>query len=407
MKNPLILLGATATLFLACNVDWSDLSMPEQVKVATTPGLYLPLTKNLFSGEFEKYSPEKLINDKLSPGKVKEMIGNNMSGITVSTYKDPSDPDAALTYLLRYPLAEMPYDLSQYMASLEIEAPSISLNVGNGISAPPPGTPLPSPIPFPSVNVDIRDMANLVSSLTYTEFGIKIAGNFERGMEVHITDSNAPANGGFDLTSTGVYKSDGYTHFVKSNGTWKPSKSYASLIIIDMTLTHYPNAPVDSSGNITIQPEFILDWTEVIVNPGDIEKLEGELPLDFFELGQTLNGITFPAGSVEAYLYTSGLPQSTAAITLKSITITPSSVMHTLVDQAPLRESNAPELPSDGSPYMEPIPPSSLTDPPPLGAIDLTDTLNSSLSGEVKLSYIVEMGQITLNNGDRNGAISA
>ncbi|MDR1219088.1 MAG: hypothetical protein LBK73_05695 [Treponema sp.] len=392
MKKALMSLGVTAVLFLACNVQWSDLTMPEQVKVETTPGLYLPLTSNLFSGEFERYSPEKLIDEKLSPGKVKEMIGGNMSGITVSTYKDPGDPNAPLTYLLRYPLAEMPFDLSQYIMNLELEAPSISLDVGSGMPLAP-GAQLPKPIAFPPVEADIRDMANLISSLTYTRFGIRIAGNFEDALTVSITDGNTAANGGFEMTSTGTYNAkDNYTDFVSSSGTWKPSKDHAALTIA-MTLTKYPSTVSD--GKLTIAPEFVLDWDTAIVNPGDSGILEGELPLDFHSLGETLNGIRFPDDSIKAYLYTSGLPDSDAKITLTSIGASSSNI---LVNEKNLAEAFAPDLPTDDAPYMELIPPSSLADTPdnPGGAIDLTSTLNASLSGEVTLNYTLEMGSLTL-----------
>ncbi|MDR1073621.1 MAG: hypothetical protein LBL45_08095 [Treponema sp.] len=392
MKKPLMSLGVTAVLFLACNVQWSDLTMPEQVKVETTPGLYLPLTSNLFSGEFEQYSPEKLINEKLSPGKVKEMIGDNMSGITVSTYKDPGDLNAPLTYLLRYSLAEMPFDLSQYMMNLELEAPSISLNVGSGMPLAP-GAQLPKPIAFPPVEADIRDMANLISSLTYTGFGIRIAGDFEDALTVGITDGNTAANGGFEMTSTGTYNAkDNYTDFVSSSGTWKPSKDHATLTIA-MTLTKYPSTVSD--GKLTIAPEFVLDWDTAIVNPGDSGILEGELPLDFHSLGETLNGIRFPDDSIKAYLYTRGLPDSDAKITLTSIGASSSNI---LVNEKKLTEAFAPEFPADDAPYMELIPPSSLSDTldNPGGAIDLTGTLNASLSGKVTLNYTLEMGSLTL-----------
>jgi hypothetical protein len=399
MKKPLALLGVTAVLFLACNVNWSDLTMPEEVKIEGMPGLYLPLAGNLFSGEFEKYSPEKLIKDNLSPGKLKEMIGGDMSGIAVSAYEDPADPDAPLTYVLRYPLAEMPYDFSEYMVNLEIEAPSISLNVGSGIPLPP-GMLLPRPIDFPLVEADIRDMANLVSELKYTRFGVTIAGNFEGALKVSITDGNAPANGGFALISTGTYDADdGCTRFEDSSSEgkiWKPSKDHSTLTIA-MTLLKYPSA-VDGDGRLTIAPKFVFDWIEATVNPGDYGTLEGELPLDFQSLGETLGGIRFPDKGIKAYLYTKGLPRTDATITLVSTfggSATP------VVDGAPLEDADAPELPSGDAPYAGPIPPSSLAGKGnPDGAIDLTGTLNSSLSGEVTLNYEVAMGSVVLNKSE-------
>ncbi|MDR0556426.1 MAG: hypothetical protein LBG43_00940 [Treponema sp.] len=418
MKKLLMSLGVTAVLFLACTVNWSDLSMPEQVAIETTPALYLPLTRNLFSGEFEQYSPEKLIDENLSPSKIKEMLGENMSGIAVSAYEDPANPDAPLTYLWRYPLAEMPYDLSEYMVNLEVEAPSITLDIGGDLPEgipkdllPKSGDPLPNPIPFDPIETNIHDMANLVSSLTYNKLGVRIKGDFAGALEVHITDGNAVANGGFELISTGAYDdSKGYTEFATS-GVWKPSKHHQTLTIA-MTLTHYPDA-VGDDGKLTVAPEFVLDWEEATVYPGDTGKLEGYLSLDFSEdLGETLKGITFPDDSIKAYLYISGLPPADVRTTLTSTFSdeTGGDKTISLVEDQPLAgDAVAPELPSDDSPYEEAIPPSSLADADnPDGAIDLTGPLNASLNGKGRLNYIVEMKSIDLERKNLiSGKISA
>ncbi|MDR0707046.1 MAG: hypothetical protein LBF60_04100, partial [Treponema sp.] len=151
---------------------------------------------------------------------------------------------------------------------------------------------------------------------------------------------------------------------------------------------------------LTITPEFVLKWTEATVNPGENGTLEKELPLDFSELGGTLEGLRFPANSIKAYFYTSGLPESDAKITLTS---TSEAGGATLVNDKPLHEADAPELPADGAPYNKAIPPSSLADEDAGddGAIDLTDTLNTSLSGkEVTLSYALNMGSMVLKEKD-------
>ncbi|MDR2782400.1 MAG: hypothetical protein LBB48_00905 [Treponema sp.] len=401
MKKLGILLGMAAVLFLACNINWSDLAAPEQAKVETTPGFYLPLTGNLFSGEFEKYSPEKLINDSLSPDKVRGMLGGGgMAGITVATYDDPAHP-GTLTYLLRYPLAEMPLDLSQYMASLDVKVPPIETLVPPPGPLSPknlsPGDPCEPPYTIPQINVDIHDMANLLVSLTYTKFGIKIKGDF-RTAEVEITDSS-----GLNLTPQGVF--DGaYTYFVDSpippsTATWSPSKDHPTLAIT-MTLKTYPDG-VSNVGRLTIAPEFVLDWTEakVKVNPENIGNLEGSISLDLTTLDGTLKNIEFD--SVEGYLYTtSGLPPASNAM----VTLTSSAGGASLPSDRPLNEAAAPAFPADGSDYKGPLPPSSLDNP-----IVLTDTLNASLSGEVKLGYKVKIGTLLLEKEkiDRGAIISA
>lgn len=415
MKKPLMPLGAVALLFLSCNVHWSDLTLPEEVKIETTPGLYLPLTNNLFGGEeFEKYSPEKLIKDNLSLAKIKERIGANMSGITVSTYEAPGSEIPGghpPTYLLRYPLAEMPVDLSKYMEGLKIEGDGgepITFDIPDlppwpGLSPdylPPIATLIPDESQrTKSTTVDIRDMADLLTSLTYTTLGIKIKEKLEGVLEIKLRDGNTSGDG-LDLVLKGTYnEAENCTYFVDSietGKTWKPS---GKQLAITMTLIDYPPNYSGAGATLTITPEFVLEWTEATINPGENGTLKGEMPLDFSELGGTLEGISFPAGSIKAYLYTSELPESDAKITLTSISTTASVI---LVDDKSLHDVPvAPELPADGAPYDQAIPPSSLADSDnPDGAIDLTGTLNSSMREEVTLKYEVAMGAITLKKSD-------
>jgi hypothetical protein len=386
MKKLLMLLGTTTVLFLACNVNWNDLAIPEQVKVDTQPGLYLSLTRNLFTGEERgKYSPEKLITDNLSPKKVKEMIGDSMPGITVATYtyKDPAgDPDKPIpqTYLLRYPIMEMPLDLSQYMEQFNVNLPNIELNVDNIPGYTPGGSFEDSPLPIPGlekpVTVELRDMANLVKTMNYTRFGIKIKGNYKGILQVDISNGD---DKGFSVSgeSEEAYEAGGYTYFVSS---YDPAKEWTPKEHGTLTLTiKLLKAP--EGGNISIAPEFVLDWTTATVDPGTAGTLEGEMPLDLTSLKTTLEGIEFT--KVEAYLYVSGLSGSKATVSLTSGDTE-------LVPSGSLTDAAAPKF-VDGDEYAKALPLSSTA-----SSIELTETLNASLSTGQMITYKVEFEEMSL-----------
>ncbi|MDR2193338.1 MAG: hypothetical protein LBP19_02585 [Treponema sp.] len=611
MKKLLAPLGIAAVLFAACNVSWSDLAMPEEVQVKTEPGLYLPLTSNLFAGEKRaKYSPEELINKHLDTEAIKEMIGgSSMPNITVATYADPANPNAPWTYLLRYPMADMPLDLGQYMGDLDVELPKISQNVGdvnkqlsdiqgyinnaNTLAGQtnatlrtanqrvhdqnPTGAGVDisgiqntlaaiegaqgainlvlgnDPETYPDVvstiqtenttirtqnsaiknvnanimiqnstaaddnsshtsnviraantainaakqptskfnqaltavgtarteldaaattvkkneaivnlneaivslneeigklqaalipaitiakntgltqqylapymlsgvyglpitkddlvteyvsnnppepsSVSIRDMANLVESVTYTELGIRIAGDYKDVFKITVSDGNT-SDGKLDFTSTGDYRNDGYTYFVDSpaalnaTNTWKPPKNRSDL---DITVELQKFPPLDSEGNINVQPEFVLEWTEASVNPGGNGELTDTLPLDLTALGKQLNGIQF-GGPVEASLYVSGLLSTTATA---SFTIGPVTINHQTIPATSIGPLPLTPLPPDAMPKFSdddivttwPTP-SSL----PM-SLPLTDPLNISLVTEVPIVYTVNIGDTTI-----------
>jgi hypothetical protein len=386
MKKLLMLLGTTTVLFLACNVNWNDLAIPEQVKVDTRPDLYLPLTPNLFTGnERGKYSPEKLITDNLSPAKVKEMIGKSMTGITVATYKDPAGkPDETIpqTYLLRYPIMEMQLDLSQYMEQLNVDRHPTGYPVDSGY---PPGVTLSPPISIvKDEKVELRDMANLVTTMNYTRFGIKIKGNYAGILQVDI--SNGDADGFSVKESKGTYDS-GYTYFVSSYDpakTWTPDKH--GTLTLNISLLQSPQG-----GNIS--PEFVLDWTTATVHPSG-SGLADSVPLDLSSLGDTLENIQFE--TVTAYLYASGLSGSNATVSLTS------GGSPLVATDTPLKDAaDVPKF-ADGGEYAGPLPPRSTA-----SDINLTGTLNKSLVPEagVKLDYVVSFTKIELTNTPGNSNI--
>jgi hypothetical protein len=370
-KATMVILGTMAAVLLAA----CDFAMPASVKVQGSPGVHLPLG-NPFSGDNADLSPANL----LSMNKIEEFLGGGSMPVSLYKYEDPTAP-TILTYLIRYPLADMSYDLSSYMQN-DVKIPAIPQELIAASNAPGVSFPMPQPI---ERTVPLGSMADLVTSVSYTKIGIRIPGNYKDKLKVSIST--------FGITDNQGTIAGDYTEFVKTSVSataWSPEEITISITVL---------APLSG----TIAPEFVLEWTTAKVKAGTNGNLTGNIPLNFASLNDVFAGIQFKDDAVEAYMYVSGLPNSsnnTLALTAKKGSADSSDVQSATA----LSDAALPQLVS-GETYIGSIPADSLTS---IDNIDLTGTFNDAIGETVALGYTVSMGnELEIQNGEKTGKVSA
>ncbi|MDR0568848.1 MAG: hypothetical protein LBG87_06545 [Spirochaetaceae bacterium] len=273
-KNEKNILLAIAGWFVFSAVSCSDFSVPESITVKGDPGLYVPM------GRFSEIEGGKADIGKLvSKEEIAKMTGGEKDGVKLYDYPD-SDSDA-LTYLIRFQIANMPKDLSKYMKT-DITIPSITL-AGQG--------ELPQPI-----SVGLGDMNDLIESVTLDPSGIRIAipdDAVKNNLQIYIPAMHFDD---YKFGELGSGENAGYWCFFGDSGELHPQQDKKIDIFVKL---------IDTITPTTIAPEFVLNWTEAVVDTSS-EAMEDTYPLDMSGLMEGLGpGITFK--QVKGYMYIDGI----------------------------------------------------------------------------------------------------
>ncbi len=407
-------LGITGlvALCVSCGVDWDSLSTPQSVTIEVEPGVHIPVGRDIFNlNEYTASSPSAMMESNFGAGKIKDLISSaampaDKARIAISTYDDPAYPTTR-TYLLRFPIVDMPLDFTEYaarfndlsMGDLNADVSGIiALKERLGISytaAFAEYTRINGPVGG-NVDVDIRDAVKTNTSITYTRLGVRIKGDWVTGaasggfLQVSVDDGTTNVNG-FDLPATsGVYDpSSGYTYYTTTGmgGTWNTTTASGNKLSVSVSMTEFPERLV-SGGRLSIQPEFVADWTSMSVTLGN--QLSDTLEFDFTSLRTALPNMEFD--DVKGYVYVAMPGGATPTVTLRHETTN-------FLSGAAI-PADAPMI-VDGGNYTGSLSPSSYP------AFDLTATVNDALSSAQTLNYSVNGSTYTFTPDQKSGSVRA
>jgi len=295
--------------------------MPESITIKGKPGLYLPLGSP-FAGMKEEDRLENLI----SPNGIIKMMNNDDSGadrglevyeVSEAMAKSCDIDGDILTYLVHYPLADMPLNLQEYM-----DKAADAINSKGEISIPDIVTePLPAGTYYyiyeagqewnlgledlnrPFLKIPLNDMVKLVEEVTKEpegKFGLEIdytpqlANNLELkipafGIKDYIKGVQDPAN---------PKKLQFYTKTMSNEFVPKTQLNGSEFWI-------YARISGPCSGDF--EPGILFDWETAVINTGAMEEsnLNEEYPIGN-SLGNFLGG-TVSFNKVKGYVYMSGL----------------------------------------------------------------------------------------------------
>jgi len=294
------------------------LEMPESITIKGKPGLYVPLGSP-FAGMKEEDRLENLI----SPNGIMKMMNNSGADKGLEVY-EVSEAMAQscgidkniLTYLVHYPLADMPLDLQEYMNKA-----ADAINSKGEISIPPiPGAEsLPAgtyyyiyeagqqwsrdDLDLPFLKIPLNDMVKLVKKVTKEADG-------KFGLEIDYTPQLAN-NLWLKIPAFGINE---YMKGVRDPAN--PNK----LQFFSQTMSDefFPQTQLENSefliyarisgpcsGDLVLG--ILFDWVTAVINTGAMNESNffEEYPIEN-SLGNFLGG-TVSFKKVEGYVYMSGL----------------------------------------------------------------------------------------------------
>ena len=377
MKKCLILACACLVAVMSCEI-------PQSITIKGKPGLYIPV-----GSPFASLDESERLENYISPNKVREMMGDTEAGgVKIYDYQDPgAASDAAQTYIVHYPIAEMKLDLGEYVKSATIdgeiemsfEIPKEIENLGNQFSylypdgcyltangpSRNPGTPL--------FTINLSDMSKLLKEVTGGPFGLVLDNNaaFVNNLKVRI-----PALG-INTYQDGVLV-DGKLRYSNAAKTKFDPRTDLNNGLLEIFVL------IQRAGAGRIAPNVLFEWETAKIDTSSMDDLSGSYPVanslgDF--LGQ---GVSF--NNVQGRIYVGGIG-NTATMTLKA------GAINLIPPDSLLSERDKPIF---ENPFKKPLPQHSLPT-----NIDLTVLLNTP--GTSTLEYQIKIQEWEINRKDLEG----
>jgi len=318
-------------LGLVCCLILLSCQIPESLTVKGNPGLYVPL-----GSPFATMKEEDRLENLISPNKIREMMNNNASAVDTDnellvyevseSMAETHGIDKKLqTYMVQYPLTEMPLDLEKYLNDSMGD-----VNDKEDISIPEIPTltgPLPSGEYFyiygddsppdksgndnkPFFKVPLNDMAKLVKKVTRMDgrFGMVINNTPELKQYLEI---KIPAFG-INTYIKGEQDPTDPTKLIYAN---KSSNDFTPKVDLkktgdDYELWVYARVSGPCTGNIN--PDMVFEWKKALIDTSSEGSGNGHFNVDYpieNSLGDFLGGgVSFKR--VDGYVYMSGINSS-------------------------------------------------------------------------------------------------
>ncbi|GHU96627.1 hypothetical protein FACS189483_00150 [Spirochaetia bacterium] len=438
-KVGLALALAAAVVLMAC--DWA---IPEKASVQASPKFELPLGIKLN------------ISDYLDMDNILGDLSGSVPGVKIYKYENTSialgAPLANIngatdvqTYLMRYPIANMPLDLGTSVPEQidlgtvpvpSIPAAATSALTGKAIYATNDGlyiaesdwTGLSTPVQTvltgagfkhavvtaipPMTIIDLENEVELgkwmKNILLASGVGITIEGDRSAAIELAVpalgVGTKVPTDNGATTYEAGIYNSfTNKTSYTDTDGSYTTLLPSSGASVDNTNLKVYVRIinPTLLTGNLHLGLNF--SWATAQVSPGTAGKLEDEFPLpDMKSLIEMLGGLKFAA--LPAYLYVDGMPGQNATMTLSAeVAADPlvdppayhyflsggASGASILMDKSPTLTSTDISGTGDIKTYTGVIPTYS-------ASFDMKGLLNGDYTGNLK--YSVDVGTINLTN---------
>jgi len=307
-------------LILSCEIE----GIPKSITVKGNPGLHVPL-----GSPFAGLEKGERLEDLISPSQIKEMMGadngSEIYELSLEMAKTHGFDPNVQTYMLQYPLADMPLDMEKYIngamddvnAGGNIKIPFIPgiagslpegqyiyINGSGGYIKGDNSTSNESTVILnPFLRIPLNDMAKLVEEVT-GEFGLEI--NYTKELEDHL-QLKIPA---FGITT---YK----------KGIPYPTDNPTKLQYYELSKTKFnPRPDLQTSGDNSelwvyarisgpcsgdLELKMIFDWEKAVINT-DSDGFDSEYPIENNLDNFLGGGASFK--KVEGYVYMSGLHSS-------------------------------------------------------------------------------------------------
>ncbi|MDR3343422.1 MAG: hypothetical protein LBT14_11680 [Treponema sp.] len=373
-------------VILSCELP----QVPNAIRVQGDPVIYLPLG-NPFAGD-----TVPKIADYLSIESIRQMVAGSDNAIGIYEYDIAIYADVQ-TYVVRYPMVNMPLDLTEYMKRTfkevvtEIDVPSVPL-----FGEPDFMIPIP-----------IETMTKLVKVVWGQEFGIRMPVEevLKDNLEIMIPEF------GFSDYKTGVLREDGYLYFLGDENNTAEYEATFDVTLGDETrfkfdpqqsgkISLYLRVRESIKGISMITPEIVFDWDKVTIDTtveGETEnnRLEGSYPLDMGDLMSFLGmGVMFK--NVHGYVYVHGLPadntQSSLRLDVEGENLLGNTPSRSIIMREPPDFSDDPQVPFTGSLFPDSI---AAADDDPL---DLLLAFNAKKLSQ--LHYSIVIYEVTLDNSE-------
>lgn len=346
----------TSVLLLAVLVagSCSDIGIPASVTVKGNPGLYVPLGK---ISEIQGGVAD--VAKFVSKDEIRNMVSDPAENGRTMLYDYAPPGTTAITYLIRFQIADMKLDFSEYVKT-DVSIPEIRFE-----------NPLDQPLELPPVPIDLKDMGKLVKSLEGTQSGITIQNlALKDSLEVKIPALGIPdyIRGTPDGSSLA---------FLGGDFTLRPQTG-----TIEMFIRLTGKCPQTG-----IAPQMTLDWTKAKIDTSGNSPLAGAYPLDMSGLMKSLGpGVTFK--QAKGYLYITGIETGKVSLGLN----------HTdLVSDKDLEPKPTPRFSPDTPEFQGLLPEDSITDNP---FIDLTEAFTAD---KKELSYTIKIDEMHITKENSAG----
>ncbi|MDR1398877.1 MAG: hypothetical protein LBJ41_03025 [Treponema sp.] len=282
MKLNWITMSLWSALFVFALMS-CDMQMPESVRVKSQPGLYISLG-NPFEGT------DMSLNTYLDTDGLKTQLNKDSGGGTpgielIDNWENPDDPTLQ-TYLVRYPVADININLSEYVEKMELAS---NVSDASGVWIPGTGSEIEIPLPLTDMS-----FAKDVTKVTITVALTFIPG-FTPPTDNATGGDTVPA--GTTVTFSGAVFTSGSQPELSGN-KWNSA-----------TIEKFQPADDKISIGVTVpagywfKPQLEFDWEEAKITLGEDDgKQEGEYVLDFSGFSDSMGkGVSFK--SVTGYMY--------------------------------------------------------------------------------------------------------
>jgi hypothetical protein len=363
MKFNRITMSLISALFvfalISCNME-----MPESVRVKSNPGLYLSLGSP-FAGSNMSFS------EYLSEDGLKEQLGGESGNIDLLVWDEYPDQNVQ-AYRVRYPVADINIDLTEYVESMDVAS---NLDSASGAWIPGTGSEIDIPLPLDSMSF-AHDVTNVTISVTL---------KFEQSYTAPAADVT-----GSDTVPAGVAVTfKGPVFGGNVNGT--PSDSPPNKWSSSQIATFNPATDIISMG-VTVpagywfSPQLGFEWTSADISIGAEGKQTGSYKLDFTSFSEFMGeGVSFK--KISGYMYKETVGSNTfTANTTTSLTWQGGSPVPVTPNGALTDWKNSFTQPNNNE-------------------IDLTNLFASPLT----FDYTLELSEATINSsetGTNTGKIS-
>jgi hypothetical protein len=355
-----VTLGLVSALFVAALLS-CGMQIPESVTVKGTPGLYVPLGSP-FAGSGEGGGAASF-SDYLSEAKIREMLGDD-ENMDLVAWDDP-DHTGVQAYRVRYRVADINTDLSEYASKLEVGASESDL----GGFIPGTGAPVALPLPLKSMS--------WAHSITNVTIGVKLTFLAAVDLSQVSVVFGGAASGGTPAPTSGSVTEVTYT---------------SNQIAMFNPETDEVTAAIKAPAGVYYKPELVFNWATATIALEDGAK-EGAYPINFSSFGSFLGeGTEFAA--IDGYLYQHA---SGSNLTISG-TLGASNDKYAMVWEDGTTES-VHEVSDEllwGSDYTRPNP---TNDPDTELKIDLTGLFDQGLT----FNYGLNVQEVAINSAESSG----